>query len=128
MKHARQLLKSPMCDTPWVKEATAGHHPKSCDTTEAVIAVTNQHVGDTMSVMATAARPFGTTTEQVTSVVQSLIEREQQIRELAYQKWEAAGAPPSDGVQFWLEAEEELTGGKPQYLTSDSPMTNIKDK
>ena len=32
----------------------------------------------------------------------------EQIRELAYRKWEAAGSPPSDGVPFWLEAERVL--------------------
>ncbi len=26
----------------------------------------------------------------------------------AFQKWEAAGKPPGDGVQFWTEAEQEL--------------------
>lgn len=31
-----------------------------------------------------------------------------QIRRLAYRKWEAAGSPPGDGVAFWLEAECEL--------------------
>jgi hypothetical protein len=30
------------------------------------------------------------------------------IRQCAYQKWEAAGRPPGDGVRFWLEAEREL--------------------
>lgn len=33
---------------------------------------------------------------------------EKAIRELAYAKWEAAGRPAGDGVQFWLEAEREL--------------------
>lgn len=33
---------------------------------------------------------------------------QQAIRELAYQKWEQAGCPLSDGVSFWLEAETEL--------------------
>lgn len=33
------------------------------------------------------------------------------IRDLAYRKWEAAGWPPGDGVNFWLEAERELTAG-----------------
>lgn len=36
--------------------------------------------------------------------------REQAIRELAYARWEAAGRPMGDGVQFWLEAERELRG------------------
>lgn len=30
------------------------------------------------------------------------------IRELAYHKWEAAGFPPGDGFDFWLEAEREV--------------------
>lgn len=30
------------------------------------------------------------------------------IRELAYKKWQDAGSPVSDGVSFWLEAEQEL--------------------
>lgn len=32
---------------------------------------------------------------------------EEKIRDLAYQKWLAAGCPPGDGVRFWLEAECE---------------------
>jgi hypothetical protein len=30
------------------------------------------------------------------------------IRQLAYRKWEAAGKPAGDGLGFWLEAEREL--------------------
>jgi len=30
------------------------------------------------------------------------------IRLRAYSRWESAGMPPGDGVQFWLEAEREL--------------------
>jgi hypothetical protein len=30
------------------------------------------------------------------------------IRLCAYQKWEAAGKPAGNGVQFWLSAEQEL--------------------
>lgn len=30
------------------------------------------------------------------------------IRELAYFKWEEAGSPPGDGREFWLEAEQEV--------------------
>jgi len=33
---------------------------------------------------------------------------EDEIRQRAYQKWEAAGRPPSDGVSFWLAAEQEV--------------------
>ncbi|MGO8746426.1 MAG: DUF2934 domain-containing protein [Thermoguttaceae bacterium] len=34
------------------------------------------------------------------------------IRLCAYRKWEAAGKPAGDGVQFWLEAEQELLPNK----------------
>lgn len=37
---------------------------------------------------------------------------EEEIRTLAYYKWEAAGRPPGDGSQFWSEAEKELNGKK----------------
>jgi len=37
---------------------------------------------------------------------------EEAIRLRAYQIWDAAGKPDSDGVQFWLEAEQELWCGK----------------
>ena len=33
---------------------------------------------------------------------------EEKIRELAYFKWQTAGSPPGDGVEFWVEAENEL--------------------
>jgi hypothetical protein len=33
---------------------------------------------------------------------------EDRIRELAYLKWEQAGYPAGDGVNFWLDAEKEL--------------------
>jgi len=34
------------------------------------------------------------------------------IRLCAYRKWESAGRPTGDGVQFWLEAEKEMKVGK----------------
>jgi hypothetical protein len=34
----------------------------------------------------------------------------EQIRKLAYLKWEQAGKPEGDGIEFWLEAERELRG------------------
>ena len=37
---------------------------------------------------------------------------EEDLRLCAYLKWEAAGKPSGDGVQFWLEAEQELVDGK----------------
>jgi hypothetical protein len=35
---------------------------------------------------------------------------QQEIRDLAYCKWENAGYPISDGCEFWQEAEKELFG------------------
>jgi hypothetical protein len=37
---------------------------------------------------------------------------EEVIRLQAYKKWETAGRPPGNGVQFWLEAERELLQAK----------------
>ena len=36
------------------------------------------------------------------------INRDECIRDLAYLKWQEAGCPECDGLQFWLEAEQEL--------------------
>lgn len=33
---------------------------------------------------------------------------EEQIRVLAYKKWEDDGCPESDGVKYWVDAENEL--------------------
>jgi Protein of unknown function (DUF2934) len=33
------------------------------------------------------------------------------IRLCAYRRWENAGKPIGDGMQFWLEAEQELARG-----------------
>jgi len=32
----------------------------------------------------------------------------EEVRHLAYLKWEAAGKPDGDGAQFWIEAEQQL--------------------
>ncbi|MBS0266872.1 MAG: DUF2934 domain-containing protein [Planctomycetes bacterium] len=39
------------------------------------------------------------------------ISNEDAIRHRAYYKWEAAGKPAGDGVDFWLAAEQELIPG-----------------
>jgi hypothetical protein len=36
------------------------------------------------------------------------LDSEEEIRVCAYHKWETAGKPTGDGVQFWLEAEQSL--------------------
>ena len=35
-------------------------------------------------------------------------DRGEAIRVLAHQKWEAAGCPEGDGMEFWLDAEQEI--------------------
>lgn len=37
---------------------------------------------------------------------------EEEIRPLAYRKWQEAGSPAGDGVQFWLAAEKEILRGR----------------
>lgn len=34
-------------------------------------------------------------------------QRHREISEIAYRKWQEAGEPQGDGVQFWLDAEKE---------------------
>lgn len=38
---------------------------------------------------------------------------EEEIRDLAYQKWEDAGCPSGDGFDFWIEAEREVMARAP---------------
>jgi hypothetical protein len=40
------------------------------------------------------------------------LELREDIQLCAFHKWEAAGKPTGDGVQFWLEAEKELAEGR----------------
>lgn len=35
----------------------------------------------------------------------------EEVRLCAYQKWEKAGKPSGDGVEYWLAAEHELVHG-----------------
>jgi len=44
--------------------------------------------------------------------------REQQVRERAYQLWQQAGEPCSDGSEFWYGAEAELANQFAEALTS----------
>ncbi|HEV2971572.1 MAG TPA: DUF2934 domain-containing protein [Pirellulales bacterium] len=34
-----------------------------------------------------------------------------EVRPLAYRKWQEAGCPAGDGVEFWLAAETEILHG-----------------
>jgi hypothetical protein len=42
------------------------------------------------------------------------IAHEDEIRPLAYRKWQESGCPVSDGVEFWLAAEMEIQRRKPR--------------
>ncbi len=48
---------------------------------------------------------------------------EEEIRQLAYQKWEESGCPSGDGFDFWVEAEREvmarMTSLEPAKAESD---------
>jgi hypothetical protein len=46
--------------------------------------------------------------DPVPQIQNSLSVTEDRIRERAYLKWEAAGRPPGDGANFWIEAQQEL--------------------
>ena len=56
---------------------------------------------------------LGHETERQPCQEQPLTEFNMAIRELAYYKWEAAGFPPGDGFDFWLEAEREVKANRP---------------
>lgn len=47
-----------------------------------------------------------------TSVQKGKAVADEAVRLSAYLKWESAGKPAGDGVQFWLEAEQELVPSK----------------
>ncbi len=36
----------------------------------------------------------------------------EEVRIRAYRKWESAGKPAGNDIQFWLEAEKEMVQGK----------------
>ena len=51
------------------------------------------------------------------------LERDRQIREIAYDLWEKAGRPAEGADQFWYQAERQLqeqSGGTPEL--SEDPM------
>ena len=43
---------------------------------------------------------------------------QQAIRDLAYAKWEQAGCPEGDGIDYWLMAEQELIACSEQPATA----------
>jgi len=37
---------------------------------------------------------------------------EDELRAIAYAKWQADGCPPGDGLDYWLAAERDLDGSQ----------------
>ncbi len=46
---------------------------------------------------------------------------EDAIRALAHSKWEAAGSPVGDGLDFWLEAEREVIAERSGSNSAHNP-------
>lgn len=59
-----------------------------------------------------AGRPGAAQTSFQSQLPKQQALSEEAIRLRAYQKWEAAGRPISDGLRFWFEAERELSHDK----------------
>ena len=47
---------------------------------------------------------------------------EEAIRELSYQKWEEAGCPSGDGLDFWLDAEREVIAARTDAMAMRPPQ------
>jgi hypothetical protein len=48
------------------------------------------------------------------------LDRKKQIRNRAFALWEAAGKPPGDGADFWLQAEAKAAQVEP-VIDADTP-------
>lgn len=55
----------------------------------------------------TATRKPTGTSKQISAAGEATT-NDNAIRERAYLLWEKAGSPPGDGINFWLQAEQEL--------------------
>ena len=55
---------------------------------------------------------LGAASDAVGTVQKGKAKSQEVVRGHAYQKWEAAGKPNGDGVNFWLEAEQEFLPAK----------------
>lgn len=49
--------------------------------------------------------------------------REQEIREVAYRLWEQAGRPEGRALEFWLKAETAAAAGDPRPQSSTQTET-----
>lgn len=73
-----------------------------------------------MAAKSSATAPSQKTKKRPETIESSAVQTEQKpgdetIRRIAYEKWEAAGCPSGDGVDFWLQAEQECK--KNGYVT-----------
>jgi hypothetical protein len=75
----------------------------------------------TKRLMRANALPFGRNEQVFTKVRETVPEEperqipvptKEEIRNRAFRIWEFAGKPDGDGVQFWLEAEQDLVNNK----------------
>jgi hypothetical protein len=64
--------------------------------------------GHRIDVQHVLGRPLATDAAHELSEKKPTDVLEEDIRFLAYLKWEAAGRPPNSDIRFWLEAEREL--------------------
>jgi hypothetical protein len=55
---------------------------------------------------------LGVASDAVGQVQKGKAKSQEVVRGHAYQKWEAAGKPNGNGVNFWLEAEQEVLQAK----------------
>ena len=55
---------------------------------------------------------LGVASDAVGQVQRGKANSQEIVRGHAYEKWEAAGKPNGDGVNFWLEAEQEVLQAK----------------
>jgi hypothetical protein len=76
------------------------HHPKT---------ETSAH---TASAQSRSESQVGVTSGTNEPVQKDKTKSQASVRVRAYQKWEAAGKPHGDGVNFWLAAEQELLQAK----------------
>ncbi len=67
-----------------------------------------KHRQSTMTLMSAESILARNPTQPHKAVNQADEPCEAEIRILAYHKWAFAGKPEGDGIQFWLEAEQEL--------------------
>jgi hypothetical protein len=67
---------------------------------------------------------LGVVVSQTTRLGEKMDEFVQNVRVLAYFKWEKAGKPEGNDLQFWLDAENELD----KQTATENPTPNGEPK